>query len=157
MTDTNAMREAVAKIIEPYGWSGAPNTLNYRDSALFKANTILALLATDRAAGVGEVKLDLAGLSKCNKCGRYYPSAPPGVVHKCGQCRGGMCSPVEPAASSPVPADASGEVGLVGRVKDILRGPEGDDYTDAGMEDAFFRWPIIERALRAALSTAGAK
>lgn len=35
------------------------------------------------------------------------------------------------------------------RVKNELRG----DYTDAGMEDAFFRWPEIERAIGAALQS----
>ena len=107
MTDTNAMREAVAQIIEPTAWKWPCASRHNREDSLSKADAILALLATDRAAGVGEAKLDLTGLSKCNKCGRHYPSAPPGVVHKCGQCRGGMCSPVEPAASPPAPADAS--------------------------------------------------
>lgn len=46
------------------------------------------------------------------------------------------------------PTDAGA---LVERVKDELRGQPGDDYTDAGMEDAFFRWPVIERAILAAL------
>lgn len=40
---------------------------------------------------------------------------------------------------------------LAEAVKDILRGPEGEEYTDAGMEDAFFRWPEIERAIITAL------
>jgi hypothetical protein len=35
----------------------------------------------------------------------------------------------------------------VSRVKEALRG----DYTDSGMEDAFFRWPVIERAILTAL------
>lgn len=121
MTDTNATREAVvlADVIERI----KQRVQIFREQDAYSkqvghaaqlgflveqhADAILALLATDRAAGVGEAKLDLTGLSKCNKCGRYYPSAPPGVVHKCGQCRGGMCSPVEPAASPPAPAGAS--------------------------------------------------
>ena len=37
-------------------------------------------------------------------------------------------------------------------LKDRLRGKDGEEYTDRGMEDAFFRWPVIERELRAALS-----
>lgn len=36
---------------------------------------------------------------------------------------------------------------VVASVKEALRG----DYTGAGMEDAFFRWPVIERAIIAAL------
>lgn len=42
--------------------------------------------------------------------------------------------------------------GAVRQIKDALRGTDGDEYTDAGMEDAFFRWPLIERALLAVLS-----
>lgn len=38
-------------------------------------------------------------------------------------------------------------------VKDILRGPDGEEYTDAGMEDAFFRWPVIERAILTTLAS----
>jgi hypothetical protein len=53
--------------------------------------------------------------------------------------------------STPKPADPTSEA--VERVKNILRGPDGEEYTDAGMEDAFFRWPVIERAIRAALAT----
>lgn len=41
---------------------------------------------------------------------------------------------------------------LVERVKTILRGPEGDDYTDSGMEDAFFRWPVIARAIEQSIA-----
>lgn len=41
--------------------------------------------------------------------------------------------------------------GLVEALKERLRsgGPDRDEWTDAGMEDAFFRWPVIERELRA--------
>ncbi|AYJ87628.1 hypothetical protein D3Y57_19015 [Sphingomonas paeninsulae] len=50
---------------------------------------------------------------------------------------------------------AEGDVGTtVQRVKDILRGPDGEEYTDSGMENAFFRWPTIARAIAAALSGA---
>ena len=52
-------------------------------------------------------------------------------------------------------ARAAPTVAGVGRlVKDILRGPDGEEYTDAGMEGAFFRWPIIERAINQALAAA---
>lgn len=43
-------------------------------------------------------------MSKCNKCGARWPSAPPGVVHKC-QCSGGMCYPESPTTSLPEPAE----------------------------------------------------
>lgn len=33
-------------------------------------------------------------ISRCTACGEEYPSAPPGVVHKCGKCSGGICQPV---------------------------------------------------------------
>lgn len=39
---------------------------------------------------------------------------------------------------------------LVQAVKNILRGSPGTEYTDAGMEDAFFRWPAIADAILAA-------
>ncbi|WP_447724665.1 hypothetical protein [Sphingomonas koreensis] len=42
---------------------------------------------------------------------------------------------------------------LIAQIKEALRGPEGEEYTDAGMEDAFFRWPAIERAISAALES----
>lgn len=41
---------------------------------------------------------------------------------------------------------------VISTVKYHLRGVPGEEYTDRGMEDAFFRWPIIERAIRAALT-----
>lgn len=49
-------------------------------------------------------------------------------------------------------ASAPAGDGVVQQVKDILRGPDGEEYTDHGMEDAFFRWPVIERAIAAALA-----
>lgn len=45
-----------------------------------------------------------ARFSKCNKCGARWPSAPPGVIHKC-QCSGGMCYPEDPTTSLPEPAE----------------------------------------------------
>lgn len=41
---------------------------------------------------------------------------------------------------------------VVEALKSRLRGEVGEEYTDAGMQDAFFRWPIVERELLAALS-----
>lgn len=42
-------------------------------------------------AGLGPSKV---GISRCNKCGAEYPSAPAGTIHKCGACSGGYCSPI---------------------------------------------------------------
>ena len=45
---------------------------------------------------VGEAnRMNAAGLSTCDKCGAIYPSAPPGVLHKCGVCIDGICHPVK--------------------------------------------------------------
>ena len=38
-------------------------------------------------------------LSRCNKCGAEYPSAPPDHIHKCGNCSG-ICKPVGGPVSS---------------------------------------------------------
>ena len=54
------------------------------------------------------------------------------------------------ASPKPTTVEASGMVEQ--RVKDILRGPDGEGYTYRGMEDAFFRWPVISRAILEALS-----
>lgn len=35
-----------------------------------------------------------SGVSRCDQCGAEYPSAPKGVIHKCGKCSGGMCKPI---------------------------------------------------------------
>ena len=58
MTDTNAMREAVAQIIEQVKIAPEASAADLRDFlvAMFRDDRVpLALLATDRAAGVGEV------------------------------------------------------------------------------------------------------
>jgi len=47
------------------------------------------------------------------------------------------------------------EAEFIRTVKDDLRGPDGEEYTDSGMEYAFFRWPVVERAIRAALNALG--
>ena len=49
---------------------------------------------------------------------------------------------------------SQGRDGRVEALKQRLRGKDGDEYTDRGMEDAFFRWPEIERELAAALREA---
>jgi dihydrofolate reductase (trimethoprim resistance protein) len=41
----------------------------------------------------------MQAMSTCNKCGRQFPSAPQGVIHKC-QCSGGM---MVPNVSAPAP------------------------------------------------------
>jgi hypothetical protein len=63
------------------------------------------------------------------------------------------------AAPTPQPASASDRReaiarGLIPALKDALRGKDKEEeyFTDAGMDDAFFRWPVIERELRAILA-----
>lgn len=47
-----------------------------------------------------------AAMSTCNKCGRQFPTAPAGVIHKC-VCPGGMmvpdATPVQVTLVSPTP------------------------------------------------------
>lgn len=47
----------------------------------------------------------MSGMSTCNKCGRKYPSAPSGVIHKC-QCSGGYMVPDSPEALTAPNEDA---------------------------------------------------
>ena len=39
------------------------------------------------------------GLSRCDSCGRLWPAAPQGVLHKCS-CSGGYCHPIAPATQA---------------------------------------------------------
>lgn len=52
-------------------------------------------------------------------------------------------------------ANGIGQDELVAGLKRALQHPAGDHdgWTDAGMEDAFFRWPVIVNALNEALAT----
>ena len=45
---------------------------------------------------VGEANgMNTTSVSECDKCGALSPSAPPGYIHKCGECSGGICHPVK--------------------------------------------------------------
>jgi len=76
-----------------------------------------------------------------------------------GQSRVSRSSATQPATSHEGDdADRANGVGqdeLVAGLKRALQHPAGDHdgWTDAGMEDAFFRWPVIVNALNEAMSS----
>ena len=112
MTDTNAMREAVAQIIEPTAWKWPCASRHNREDSLSKADAILALLATDRAAGVGEEALVYAN------CKGMIGDLPGGRDPEefCDTCYRDAL-----AASLPAPADASSLDPLLCRCENARR------------------------------------
>lgn len=140
MTDTNAMREAVAQIIEQVEIAPDTSAADLRDflAAMFRDDRVpLALLDTDRAAGVGEDRTVALLREAMNSPtptigqGEYAYAKPtdlPSMLRE--QCNNVLFSEAEPhviadawnivrmaanelearlAASPPAPADASGE------------------------------------------------
>lgn len=127
MTDTNAMRGQIAKIIDPEAfaenWVLSEATYHLNQVGSYKkADAILALLATDRATGVGERHSLGEGFGCQYDDDDYTITWPDGrwlVAHRCGKITTGK-SPYDPAIpprqtdiaamlapSRPAPADAS--------------------------------------------------
>lgn len=122
MTDTNAMREAVARCIigprrpVPAGcrwtleelravrWNHA--TPSERADALSAADAILALLATDRAAGVGELRGALIDMGRQIGCALSDEVSTEFLTNMLPE---ELRLWREANASPPAPADASGE------------------------------------------------
>ena len=96
MTDTNAMRYKISDVV----FKSAAHRFMRPSECLPTADAILALLATDRAAGVGEEAL------VCANCKGMIGDLPDGRDPEefCDTCYRDAL-----AASSPAPADASGE------------------------------------------------
>jgi hypothetical protein len=93
----------------------------------------------------GAAQQDAGAVRRCTVCTAIVASYPEGM---CCHCRE-LPWPVE--NGDPATPDASsGREALVDQVKEILKTEH--EYTDFGMEDAFFRWPEVERVIHQALA-----
>lgn len=69
-------------------------------------------------------------MSQCDKCGRLWPSAPLGTIHKC-QCSGGYCHPIsEESTSSKFVPEALRKAAAIYEERNKLY---GDNYKTFGL------------------------